>query len=227
MENNPHRQHRSRLRRRYIKEGADSFETHQLIEMLLFHSIAQSDTNPAAHNLLDIGRKINGGLACADIRELCSASGIGDKSALLIKTSIDTALRLLCDRLAGYPMDSEVTLGLYFYLRMAAKGDRCTSLLLLDRKDIIIDCINIAHGTLWRCDDISVEIRKRVNDSGAAAFAVCHNHLNGSDVPSVEDCFLTGKLEELASDMEVGFAGSFIVTDHSYVKISLRGDEKQ
>ena len=47
-----HDGHRKRLRERYRKEGLEHFEDHNCLELLLFYSIPQRDTNPIAHNLL-------------------------------------------------------------------------------------------------------------------------------------------------------------------------------
>ena len=49
-ENNGHRQ---RLRERMIKEGLQSFQDHEILEMLLFQYLPRQDTNKLAHRLLD------------------------------------------------------------------------------------------------------------------------------------------------------------------------------
>src|SRR5665647_313663 len=51
-EDNLHKGHRKKVRDRYIKEGLDSFNEHQVLELLLFYAIPQKDTNELAHNML-------------------------------------------------------------------------------------------------------------------------------------------------------------------------------
>ena len=47
---NPHKGHRQRVKNRVAKEGIDSFEDHQILELLLFYCIPMKDTNELAHN---------------------------------------------------------------------------------------------------------------------------------------------------------------------------------
>ena len=50
---NPHVNHRKRLRDRFELEGSlDSFPDHNVLELLLFYAIPRCDTNKIAHELL-------------------------------------------------------------------------------------------------------------------------------------------------------------------------------
>ena len=42
-----HSGHRQRMRDKFIRHGADVFDTHELLEMLLYYVIPYKDTNPA------------------------------------------------------------------------------------------------------------------------------------------------------------------------------------
>jgi len=48
-----HDGHRQRLKNRFLEEGLDGFEDHQILELLLFFSIPRKDTNESAHTLLE------------------------------------------------------------------------------------------------------------------------------------------------------------------------------
>jgi DNA repair protein RadC len=50
---NVHVNHRSRIKNKFIDSGFSSFAEHEMLEMLLFFSIPQADTNPTAHRLID------------------------------------------------------------------------------------------------------------------------------------------------------------------------------
>jgi len=43
MDKNPHKGHRQRVKSRVIKEGIDSFEDHQILELLLFYCIPMKE----------------------------------------------------------------------------------------------------------------------------------------------------------------------------------------
>ena len=48
-----HSMHRNRMKERFLLEGLDHFEEHNILELLLFYSIPQKDTNETAHLLID------------------------------------------------------------------------------------------------------------------------------------------------------------------------------
>ena len=79
-----HAGHRSRLKNQFLKNGLDSMEDHVVLELLLFYSMAQVDTNPIAHRLL---AKF-GSLAQvfdAPYEQLLTVEGVGPAAATLIK----------------------------------------------------------------------------------------------------------------------------------------------
>ena len=55
-----HRQHRQRLKKRFLTEGLDHFDSVNLLELILFYAIPQGDTNPIAHRLLDTFGSLSG-----------------------------------------------------------------------------------------------------------------------------------------------------------------------
>ena len=82
--NNVHSGHRQRLKDRFLQNGADGFEKHQLLELLLFYGIPQKDTNPIAHELINRFGSIRGVFE-ASIEALCEVDGISAHTATLIK----------------------------------------------------------------------------------------------------------------------------------------------
>ena len=80
---NTHLGHRDRLRARFLEEGLDGFENHQVLELLLFHVIPRGDTNPIAHRLI----KRFGSLAAvfeADPKDLAVVEGVGERAAAFL-----------------------------------------------------------------------------------------------------------------------------------------------
>jgi len=50
---NPHKNHRERVKTKYLNHGLDCFADHEVLEMILFYSVPQKDTNEMAHELID------------------------------------------------------------------------------------------------------------------------------------------------------------------------------
>ncbi|MBQ3591765.1 MAG: hypothetical protein II979_07465, partial [Clostridia bacterium] len=49
-----HDGHRQRILKRYEENGLPGFKEHEVLEMLLFRSIPRSNTNPLAHDILEL-----------------------------------------------------------------------------------------------------------------------------------------------------------------------------
>ncbi len=81
---NLHEGHRERLRNRFVKDGLESFEDHNILELLLFYSIARKDTNEEAHALINEFGSLSG-VFDASYEDLCKVKGIGERTASLIK----------------------------------------------------------------------------------------------------------------------------------------------
>lgn len=84
LNDNVHKDHRSRLRRRFHNEGLDNFEPHEKLELLLYYSIPREDTNPIAHRLIERFGSV-GAVVEASEEELCEINGIGPYSAKFLK----------------------------------------------------------------------------------------------------------------------------------------------
>src|SRR3990172_3406536 len=78
-----HSGHRERLKARFLKEGLDGFEDHQVLELLLFQAIPRIDTNPLAHQLMQRFGSLSAVLE-ADPKDLASIDGVGANVAAFL-----------------------------------------------------------------------------------------------------------------------------------------------
>ena len=85
---NPHKGHRSRVRKQFIKNGADSFYPHQFLEMLLFYPLAQRDTNDLAHELLDHFGSFDK-VFTSTVDQITAVNGAGVETAIFLKAVYD------------------------------------------------------------------------------------------------------------------------------------------
>lgn len=81
---NVHAGHRERLRERFLREGLENFEEHNVLELLLFYTIPIKDTNEEAHNLINTFGSLSE-VFDAKYEDLCKVKGIGERTATLIK----------------------------------------------------------------------------------------------------------------------------------------------
>ena len=81
---NVHSGHRARMRQRLTNGDLDSYQTHELVEMMLYQAHKTKDTNKLAHDLLKKFGSLTG-IINADVSELMTINGIGENTATIIK----------------------------------------------------------------------------------------------------------------------------------------------
>ena len=199
------------MRDKYEKHGADVFESHQLLEMLLFHAIRQGDTNPIAHDLLSSCK--GGSFSAMETGELTEIEGVGAVSENLLRISSDTVIRMLLDTLKDEPMDSDFSKKTFLWLWFKNKREKSVALLMLNTRNRFVDCVEIAAGRTCRPEDYLEVIRDKMKQSGAARAVICHNHRDKVKEPSVEDVYLTGYLMNALEDEGLELMAHYVVTD--------------
>lgn len=78
-----HKEHRRRVKNRFLGEGMDNFEELHALELLLFYAIPQGDVNPLAHRLLDNFGSLRQVLT-APPSQLMRVPGVGEHTAILL-----------------------------------------------------------------------------------------------------------------------------------------------
>lgn len=90
-----HQGHRGRIRARIIENGFGSLYPHEQLEYILFGAFPQGNTNELAHKLISTFGSFSQ-VFKASVTDLMSVSGVGQATALLIK-SYEFIAPLLCD----------------------------------------------------------------------------------------------------------------------------------
>lgn len=98
--NNPHKNHRQRIRDRFIS-NSDLMLEHELIELLLYYAIPRINTNDIAHELLNKFTDISG-MFEASKEELAKINGVGESTALFLNLVSD-----ICNEYENAPESSE------------------------------------------------------------------------------------------------------------------------
>ena len=204
------------MREKYEKHGGDVFETHQLLEMLLYHAIKQGDTNSLAHDLLAMcdGRSFSAMVQ----GELTEAHGAGVVCENLLKVSSDTVIRMLLDPLKDEPMDSEFSRKSFLWLWFKNKREKTVALLMLNGKNRFVDCVEIARGKTFRSEDYLEAIKDKLKFGKASKVIICHNHRDNVRTPSVEDVYLTGYLKNALAGSGVDLLAHYVVTETDVIE---------
>jgi len=219
---NLHKGHRERLKKQFLESGLDSFHEHQILELLLFYSIPQKDTNDIAHSLIREFGSLSD-VFDASYEELMTVNGIKHHSAVLIKM-IPEIYRQRCisqnnlselhdiDVSKGYVRDKYEE---YVQAKLTAYNEEVFLVVCLDNSNRIKNCSVISKGLP---SEAHVEPRRIVEvalRNNSTNLIIAHNHPGGMARPSVQDRKFTEMLAELLENLKINLRDHIIVSDAS------------
>lgn len=218
-----HAGHRQRLKERFLKDGLDNFEEHQVLELLLFYGIPQRDTNEIAHELIRHFGSLSRVLE-ATPEELSKVKYVGDNVTTLFKliTAVARYYQVSC------AMREEIlptidACGKYLVPFFYQRPNETVFLLCLDAKCKVLCCEKVGEGGI---NSAGVPVRKIVElalKNNASAAILAHNHPSGVAVPSGEDVQTTRRVAMALDAVEVVLVDHIVVADHDWVSMAQSG----
>ena len=214
-----HENHRERMKHRFLAEGLDHFEPHNILELLLFYAIPQKDTNEIAHSLMERF----GSLAevfDASYDYLVTVPGIKEHSATLIKMIPELSRRYVIEKnRVTTSLSSMEKIGRYLVDHYVGINVETVFLLLLDNKFNLIECVKIHEGSV---NSSAITLRRLVETAlfkRASMVVLAHNHPSGITLPSSDDLFTTREVKRAFDLMEIKLLAHIIVAGDSYLDI--------
>ena len=197
------RDHRKRLRQRFMEGGADALPDYEMLELVLFRAIPRQDVKPLARQLLDSFGDFNGVLS-APLHRLKDIKGVGDAVIQELKIVEAAAHRLARSRvLQRHVISSWDAVLDYCHTTMAHRDTEQFRILFLDRKNVLIADEAQAKGTIDHVPVYPREVVKRALELNAAALILVHNHPSGDPTPSQADIDVTRQIAEAATALEI------------------------
>jgi len=206
-----HSGHRKRVKEEFRKLGLSHFPPHKVLEMLLFYSIPQGDTNEIGHRLIESFGSLHGVLD-APIELLKRVPGIGPESA--------TYIRLLGDVMGRYtqeksrpPKAIKNTGQAKDFMRHKFLGEsaECVYLACLGSNGSVLYSEKVFHGTGRRVEIVPSDIVRIAVICHAVKIILGHNHPSGICNPSREDVHTTKILYEQMRHVNVEMMDHIIV----------------
>lgn len=212
-----HDGHRNRVRERFLKEGLDHFEPHQILEFLLFYAIPRMDTNEIAHRLINTFGSLSAVLD-APISELVKVQGVGPNAACLLKSIPSLCRRYQSDKSeTGCILSSTEEAGNFLLPRYLGRTVEMFSAILLDNKNRVLHWSVISEGNV---NSTHVNIRglaEAVLRYNATGVIIAHNHPNGLAVPSAQDVAMTEQIAAAMSAINVFLADHIVLAADDYI----------
>ena len=218
-----HAGHRQRLKERFLKDGLDNFEEHQVLELLLFYGIPQRDTNEIAHELIRKFGSLSRVLE-ATPEELSEVKYVGDNVTTLFQliTAVARYYQVSC------AMREEIlttidSCGKYLVPFFYQRPNETVFLLCLDAKCKVLACEKVGEGGV---NSAGIPIRKIVElalKENATSVILAHNHPSGLAIPSSEDVQTTRRVALALDAVEIVLADHIIVADNDWVSLAQSG----
>ena len=197
------RDHRKRLRERFLTGGSTAMPDYELLELVLFRSLPRCDVKPLARRLLEEFGDFNGVLS-APVERLCAVRGVGDSVAVDLKVVEAAAHRLARSRvMQRHALSSWDALLDYCRTTMAHRDIEQFRILFLDRKNVLIADEEQARGTVDHVPVYPREVVKRALQINASALILVHNHPSGDPTPSQSDIDMTRRIEDAARALDI------------------------
>lgn len=212
-----HDGHRERVKSRFREAGANAFDDHNLLELLLFYAVPRRDTNELAHELINRFGTYSAVLE-ASIDELMTVDGIGESAAVLIKLVPEMNKRYMHRNNADdSTISTSSAAGKYFLAKFAYETVEVAYAMFLDSKNRIISCREISRGVV-NGTNISVRaIAEQALACKATSVIIAHNHPDGVPVPSAEDELTTQKIKVALSTVGIRLTDHIVVSGEQYV----------
>ena len=219
-----HKGHRERLRLRFLKEGLDSFEDHQALELLLFQAIPRFDTNPIAHRLIQRFGSFSAVLE-ADPKDLASVEGVGENAAVFLSMIPQITRRYFHDRVkhSRKPLNNSEAAAEYLVPLMAGRSEEVFYVICLDSQLRVLCPALISEGTVKDALVHPRHVAEAAVRHKAASVILAHNHPAGSVKPSTHDHKLTRNLVQALGGINVHVVDHIIVAGEQIYSFSREG----
>ncbi len=205
------KQHRQRLRHRFVHGGAAAMPDYEILELVLFCAIPRRDVKPLAKRLLAEFGTLNQTLAASPAR-LVQVSGVGETVIQVLKIVEAAAHRMSRSKVMGQNvLSSWQALEDYCQVAMAGQATEGFRILFLDRKNVLIADEEQQKGTVDHVPVYPREVVKRALEHNASALILVHNHPSGDPTPSDADIAMTTQIVNAAAVFDIAVHDHLIV----------------
>ncbi|KIC40416.1 hypothetical protein RA27_14070 [Ruegeria sp. ANG-R] len=215
--------HRKRLRERFMSGGSAAMPDYELLELVLFRSISRQDVKPLARALMDAFGDFNRVLTAPEER-LRQIKGVGDTVITDLKILEACAHRMARARV----MQRHVISGWdalldYCHTTMAHRETEQFRVFYLDRKNVLIADEEQAKGTVDHVPVYPREVAKRALELNASALIVVHNHPSGDPTPSQSDIDMTNRIQDACSALGLTLHDHLIIGKSTELSFRAQG----
>jgi DNA repair protein RadC len=215
--------HRQRLRARFMAGGAAAMPDYELLELVLFRAIPRQDVKPLARALMDRFGDFNRVITASEAR-LRDLTGVGDAVVTELRIVAAAAERMARAKiLQKHVLSGWDALLDYCQISMAHRETEQFRVLFLDRKNLLIADEEQARGTVDHVPVYPREIAKRALELNASALILVHNHPSGDPTPSPADIDMTHQIESACDVLGLTLHDHLIIGKSTQLSLRAEG----
>lgn len=217
---NVHKNHRSRVRQKFVENGIESFQPHQVLELLLFYAYSQRDTNVIAHNLIQKFGSISGVFE-ASVESLMEVEDVGYNTAVFLNLQGNIQRYYMKEK---FSKEKNLTItpqniGEYVQHLFYGYSEEVFYMISLNSDCEVITADVITKGTVNTVAVYSREVVKKALETKANFVIFAHNHPSGLLAPSEDDIKTTRLLTNALSFVNVKVIDHVIVGRGEHISL--------
>ncbi|MBE3638959.1 RadC family protein [Mangrovicoccus algicola] len=203
--------HRQRLRQRFMEGGAQAMPDYEMLELILFRAIPRCDVKPVARRLMDTFGDFARVLTAPKER-LMAVRGVGESVVVELKIVEAASHRLARAKVMKRRVVSSWDALLdYCHTTMSHLETEQFRVLYLDRRNVLIADEEQARGTVDHVPVYPREVVKRGLELNASALILVHNHPSGDPTPSEADISMTVRIQQAAEVLGITLHDHLII----------------
>ena len=218
-----HKGHRKRVKDRYLSEGLDAFEDHQVLEMLLFYCVPRRDTNELAHRMIKEFGSL-AGLFEAKPKDISKRCKVSENTAILVSLIPSLARRYFTAKCGDKTkLDTSSKAGNFAISLFVGRTHEVFFLICLVSQNRVIYAALVQEGTLTEAPVYPRLVVEAVLRHKAVNVILAHNHPGGSMQPSRADIEVTGRISKALEAISVKVVDHIIVAGDRYFSFKENG----
>jgi len=212
-----------RPRERLESLGPQALTNAELIAILLRVGVPGENAVDVGQRLLN---KFGGlsGLHRAPFDELLGQHGVGEAKASQIKAAIELGRRLMLESPEERPaINSPADAAALVQYEMSALEQEHLRVILLDRRNRVLDIVEVYKGSVNSSQVRVAEIFKEAVRKNASAIVVVHNHPSGDPTPSPDDVAVTRAIVQSGKLLDIDVLDHLVIGQGKWVSLKERG----
>lgn len=215
--------HDERPRERLEHYGPAALQTAELLAIIL-------RTGTPGENVIELSTRLLrqygglGGLASADLHDLCGIHGLGMAKAAQLKAALELGRRLgvLAPDQRPQIMRPDDIANLVM-VEMAFLPREQLRVLCLDTKNFVVAQETVYQGTVNSSVVRAAEVFKPAVTRTCPSIVVVHNHPSGDPTPSPEDVRTTEQLRRAGEALDIELLDHIVIGQQRFVSLKERG----